>query len=74
MKTRKDIKLGKSEEFVEDIRDNDTRCPKCGGILIANFGEGISVEFCAEDNCDYEDYDYEQQMKIVFQENNKTER
>lgn len=23
-----------------------------------NFDEGISVEFCAEDNCDYEDYDY----------------
>ena len=34
-----------------------TRCPKCGGILIANFGAGISVEFCAE-GCGYEDYDY----------------
>lgn len=59
MKTRKDIKLGKNEEFVEDIRECNNRCPKCGGILIANFGAGISVEFCAEDNCDYEDYDYD---------------
>lgn len=59
MKTRKDIKLGKDEEFVEDIRECNNRCPKCGGLLIANFGAGISVEFCAEDNCDYEDYDYD---------------
>ena len=58
MKTRKDIKIGRREEFVEDIRENDTRCPKCGGILIANLGTGISVEFCAEDNCDYEEYNY----------------
>lgn len=41
MKARKDIKIGRSEDFVEDIRENDTRCPKCGGILIANFGTGI---------------------------------
>ena len=59
MKTRKDIKLGKNEEFVEDIREHNNRCPKCGGILIANFGTGISVEFCAEDGCDYNDYDYD---------------
>ena len=59
MKTRKDIKLGRREEFVEDLRYYHTRCPKCGGILIANFDEGISVEFCAEDNCDYEYYDYD---------------
>lgn len=59
MKTRKDIKLGRNEEFVEDIRENNNRCSKCGGLLIANFGTGISVEFCAESNCDYEDYDYD---------------
>lgn len=59
MKTRKDIKLGKDEEFVEDIREYNNRCPQWGGLLIANFGAGISVEFCAEDNCDYEDYDYD---------------
>ena len=58
MKARKDVKLGRREKFVEDIRDDYTRCPKCGGILIINFDEGISVEFCVEDNCDYEDYDY----------------
>lgn len=46
MKTRKDIKLGKNEEFVEDIRECNNRCPKCGGLLIAKFGAGISVEFC----------------------------
>ena len=46
-------------EFVEDTREYNNRCPKCGGLLIANFGPGISVEFCAEDNCDYEDYDYD---------------
>ena len=59
MKTRKDIKLGKDEEFVEDIRECNNRCLKCGGLLIAKFGAGISVEFCAESNCDYEDYDYD---------------
>ena len=64
MKTRKDIKLGKDEEFVEDIRECNNRCPKCGGLLIAYFGAGIfgagiSVEFCAESNCDYEDYDFD---------------
>ena len=58
MKARKDIKLGRREKFVEDIRDDYTRYQKCGGILIINFDEGISVEFCVEDNCDYEDYDY----------------
>lgn len=52
MKTRKDIKLGKDEEFVEDIRECNNRCPQCGGLLIAKFGAGISVEFCAEENCD----------------------
>ena len=59
MKARKDIKLGKNEVFVEDIRERNTRCPKCGGILITNFGAGISVEFCAEEGCGYEDYDYD---------------
>jgi ribosomal protein S27AE len=59
MKTRKDIKLWKDEKFVEDIREENNRCPKCGGLLIAKFGAGISVEFCVEDNCDYEDYDYD---------------
>lgn len=32
MKTRKDIKLGKDEEFVEDIRECNNRCPQCGGL------------------------------------------
>ena len=59
MKIRKDIKLGGNEKFVEDIREHDVRCPKCGGILITNFGSGVSVEFCAEDDCAYEDYDYD---------------
>lgn len=59
MKTRKDIKLGRNEKFVEDIRENNNRYPKCGGLLIAKFGAGISVEFCAESNCNYEDYDYD---------------
>lgn len=59
MKTKKDIKLGKDEKFVEDIREHNTRCPNCGGILIANLDAGILVEFCAEDNCDYETYDYD---------------
>ena len=60
MKTRKDIKLGKDEEFVEKLAYTvNEEVPQCGGLLIANFGAGISVEFCAEDNCDYEDYDYD---------------
>ena len=38
MKNKKDIKLWKNETFVEDIRESNTKCHKCGGILIANFG------------------------------------
>lgn len=59
MRAKKDIKLTEDEQFVEDIRENNTRCPQCGGILIAKFGPGISVEFCAEYDCDYEEYDYD---------------
>ena len=32
MKTRKDIKLWKDEKFVEDIREENNWCPKCGGF------------------------------------------
>ncbi len=59
MKTKKDIHLRKDEKFVDELRDENTRCPKCGGILVSKFGQGITLTFCVEDNCDYEDYDYD---------------
>lgn len=46
-------------KFVDELRDKNTRCPKCGGILVSKFGPGITLTFCVEDNCDYEDYDYD---------------
>lgn len=59
MKTKKDIHLQKDKKFVDEIRDENTRCPKCGGILVSKFGPGITLTFCVKDNCDYEDYDYD---------------
>lgn len=50
-KKKNEIKLGKSEEFTEDV------CPECGGILVTNFGAGISCTFCVD--CDYNNYDYD---------------
>ena len=52
------MKTKKCKHCQEEIAKSAKRCPKCGGILIANFGAGISVEFCAE-GCGYEDYDYD---------------
>ena len=72
MKTKKDIKLGKNEVFVEDFRESNTRCPNCGGILIANFGAGISVEFCAERRINsYLPYFYERNGEIYGNYNQK---
>lgn len=56
-KRKNEIKLGKNEEFTEDIYPNNGKCPECGGILVTNFGSGISCTFCVD--CDYNDYDYD---------------
>ena len=42
----------------------DRKCPKCGGILITNYGPGISCTFCIgnghiDSGCSYNDYDYD---------------
>lgn len=53
MKSIEEVKkgLGKSEIIEE------SRCPECSGILVTNYGPGISCTFCVE--CDYNDYDYD---------------
>lgn len=52
-KSRNDVKkqLGPDEVIEEE------KCPKCGGILVTNFGPGISCTFCVD--CLYNEYDYE---------------
>ena len=52
-KTIKDDRknLGESEVI------EDTKCPECGGILITNYGPGISCTFCVD--CNYNEYDYD---------------
>lgn len=44
-KRKNEIKLGKTEGFTEDIYPNNGKCPECGGILVTNFGAGISCTF-----------------------------
>ena len=56
-KKKNEIKLGKNEKFTEDVCPNNGKCPECGGILVTNFGAGISCTFCVD--CDYDDYDYD---------------
>ena len=53
MKSVEEVKetLGESEIIEQD------RCPECGGILVTNYGPGISCTFCVE--CNYNEYDYE---------------
>ena len=58
-KKKSEIKLGKSEIFTEDLYSLPSagKCPECGGILVTNYGDGISCTFCVD--CDYNEYDYE---------------
>lgn len=58
-KKKSEIKLGKSEIFTKDLysRPSAGKCPECGGILVTNYGEGISCTFCVD--CDYNEYDYD---------------
>ena len=51
-KTINEVKkrLGKSEMIEEE------RCPQCGGIMVTNYGPGISCTFCVD--CGKNDYDY----------------
>lgn len=44
-------KLLKCEEIL------DYKCPKCKGILVINYGPGISYTRCVD--CDYDEYDYD---------------
>lgn len=49
------------EEILKDLRDNqkieEEKCPYCGGILVTNFGSGISCTFCVD--CGMDEYDYD---------------
>lgn len=53
MKSIEEVKerLGDSELIEENP------CPKCGGILVTNYGSGISCTICVE--CGYNEYDYD---------------
>lgn len=60
MRGQKSLKVGKDtsmekSEFPEDVFPNNGKCHECGGILVTNFGDGISCTFCVD--CDYNDYD-----------------
>jgi hypothetical protein len=49
------IKLGPNE-IIEKYP-----CPKCGGILVTNYGPGIEITCCVD--CDYSDTDYSDCME-----------
>ena len=53
-KTMKEVRkvIGESE-----VIEEEERCPQCGGIMVTNYGPGISCTFCVD--CDYNDYDYD---------------
>lgn len=38
-------------------REENIRCPKCGGILVTSQGAGISGSICVD--CGYDEYDYD---------------
>lgn len=46
-KNKSEIKLGRDESFTEDLYNNSEagKCPECGGILVTNYGDGISCTF-----------------------------
>lgn len=44
-KKKNEIKLGKSEEFTEDVCPDSGPCPECGGILVTNFEQASVVHF-----------------------------
>ncbi len=56
----KKMKMKSMEEVKKCLRKSElieeARCPECGGILVTNYGPGISCTFCVE--CDYNEYDY----------------
>lgn len=66
-KRKSEIKLGKSEVFTEDIYPESGRCPKCNGILVTNYGDGISCTFCVD--CDYNEYLILIEMKKLHDKN-----
>lgn len=56
-KQKSEIKLSKSEVFTEDIYPKSGKCAKCNGILVTNYGNGISCTFCVD--CGDTEYDYD---------------
>lgn len=59
-KKKSEIKLGKSDFFVENMygrEAKESKCPKCGGILVANCGFGVRIITCVD--CDYNDTEYD---------------
>lgn len=54
-KTLKEVKrMIKSDH---EIIEEGEKCPKCGGILVTNYGDGISCTFCVD--CGHNEYDYD---------------
>ena len=55
-------KKHKSKDEVEkslgdsEIIEENEKCPKCKGIMVTNYGPGISCTFCVD--CGYNEYDY----------------
>lgn len=49
------------EEVEKDLASNEvienTECPECGGIIVTNYGPGMSCTFCVD--CSYNIYDYD---------------
>jgi ssDNA-binding Zn-finger/Zn-ribbon topoisomerase 1 len=54
LKSEKIITLGENE-----VLEENQKCPECGGQLITNYGPGISCTFCTNEECNYNDYDYD---------------
>lgn len=42
---------------VSEVIEDDLICPNCGGIVVTNYGPGISCTFCVD--CSWNEYDYE---------------
>lgn len=42
------------EKISENDYYADYPCPKCGSRIITHYGPGMEIDFCTNENCDYE--------------------
>lgn len=47
----------KHSQKIYIVIQKQENAPECGGILVTNYGDGISCTFCVD--CDYNEYDYD---------------